>query len=334
MDVFDLTRPHHVEDPAWDAVEAARARVQAAWTQNDMSEAIGKAKELVETVAKVVAAAAGEPAADAMNFAPLVKRAQQALSRQPGANLSQDQNIRAMAQAAQTLATSIGPIRNSHGTGHGRDRLPDVVDEMATITVEAALLWSRWALRRLGHLLADYPNDLIAAVNTGTSRSELRERFQAAALAQQPEDIQQSVGVAFGQQAAGGYGNAVEVGVEPAIDGGFDQYPVGYRVGLLKGMLLTGGGFIGLTTYYTSWFVSLLISLPEETAEIVVEEGRQDVQDASWLSKWRGSTQIDPEAVVAAMRSEADRVPHDYRDRYVELCDALAAAADRSRVAI
>ena len=268
-------------------------------------------EELVETVAKVVSTAAGEPAGDAANFAPLVKRAQQALSRQPGADLSQDQNIRAISQAAQTLATSIGPIRNSHGTGHGRDRVPDVVDEMATITVEATLLWSRWALRRLGHLMADYPNELIAAVNMGTGRNELRERFYAAALAQQPEDIQQSVGVAFGQQAAGGYGNAVEVGVEPAIDGGYDQYPIGYRVGLLKGMLLTAGGHIGLTTYYTGWFVSLLISLPEQTAETVLEEGRQDIHDASWLSKWRGATQVDPEAVVGAMRDEAERVPQD-----------------------
>jgi hypothetical protein len=112
-----------------------------------------------------------------------------------------------MSQAAQTLASSIGPLRNSHGTGHGRDRVPDIVEEMATVTVEAALLWSRWALRRLGHLLADYPNDLIDAVNTATSRGRLREKFRAAAIAQQPEEIQQRIGVAFGQQAAGGFGS-------------------------------------------------------------------------------------------------------------------------------
>jgi len=35
---------------------------------------------------------------------------------------------------------------------------------MASVALESALLWTRWALRRLGHLLADYPNDLIDAV--------------------------------------------------------------------------------------------------------------------------------------------------------------------------
>ena len=166
--LFARSRPDHVEDHAWDAVEVSRARLQAAWDAGDLSEAIGKAKPLVEPSRRSSRLQPATLLGDAANFAPLVKRAQQALACQLGADLSQDQNIRAISQAAQTLATSIGPIRNSHGTGHGRDRDPDVVDEMATITVEAHPPWSRWALRRLGHLMADYPNELIAAVNMGT----------------------------------------------------------------------------------------------------------------------------------------------------------------------
>jgi len=330
MDLFELRRPDHIDDPSWAAIELAHQRLEGAWSRNDLPEAIGKSKELVETIAKIVVSATGETPGDVADFAPTVKRAQQALGRQPGADLSQDQNIRAMSQAAQTLASSIGPIRNSHGTGHGRDRVPDIVDEMATVTVEAALLWSRWALRRLGHRLADYPNDLIDAVNTGTSRDALREKFRAAAIAQQPDEIQQRIGVAFGQQAAGGFGNAVEVGVEPAIDGGYDEYPISYRVGLLKGMLLTVGGQIGITTFYATWFVSLVSSLPEPKAREILGQARADVMDATWPSTWRGSTAVSPASVVASMRGERARIPEVYRDVYDQLCEQLESVARHS----
>jgi hypothetical protein len=109
---------------------------------------------------------------------------------------------------------------------------------MASLSLESALVWSRWALRRLGHLLADYPNDLIAAVQTGTTRPVLREKFKAAALAQQPVEVQHRIGVAFGQQSAGGFGNATEVGVEPAVDGGYEgyeEYPIDYDAGSWRG---------------------------------------------------------------------------------------------------
>jgi len=331
MDLFDLRRPDHIEDPAWAAVELARSRLRGAWEGNDLPEVLGKAKELVETVARVVVGATGETAGDAADFTATVKRAQKSLARQPGVDLSRDQNLRAISQAAQTLATGIGPIRNSHGTGHGRDRVPDVVDEMATMTMEAALLWSRWALRRVGHVLADYPNDLIAAVGTGTSRNVLREKFEAAALAQQPAEVQLRIGVAFGQQAAGGFGNATEVGVEPALDGGYDEYPIDYRLGLLKGMLLTAGGHIGLTGSYAPRFVSLLTSLPEARAQVLLEQARGDVSDATWLDSWRGSTEVEPDAVVASLRQERERVPDGYRELFGSFCCELESAGRRSR---
>ena len=331
MDLFDLHRPDHIEDLAWAAVEVAQSRLCGAWERGDFQEVLGKSKEIVETVAKVVVGAAEETVGEAAHFSSLVKRAQKCLARQPGADLSQDQNLRSIANATQTLATSIGPIRNSHGTGHGRDRVPDVVDEMATVTMEAALLWSRWALRRLGHVLADYPNDLIAAVGTGTGRKVLRDKFAAAALAQQPAEVQLRIGVAFGQQAAGGFGNATAVGVEPAVDGGYDEYPIDYRLGLLKGMLLTAGGHIGLPEFYAPWYVSLLTSLPDESARVLLEGAMSDARDATWSERWRGSTEIQPRDVVAALRQEGERVPEGYRELFGSFCSELKTAGQRSR---
>lgn len=313
---------------AWEAIELARDRLQRAWDVHDLPEVVGKSKELVETVAKVTVEATEGTVADSIDFQPIVKAAQKALKRQPGSDLSQDQDLRAMAQAAQTIATSLAPIRNAYGTGHGRARIPDVAEEMATLSLESALVWCRWALRRLGHLLADYPNDLIAAVQTGTTRSVLREKFQAAALAQQPAEVQRRIGVAFGQQSAGGFGNATEVGVEPAVEGGYEDYPIDYRGGLLEGMLLTAGGAVGLTDFYAPWFVSLLASLPEPDARSVLQRLSEEVVDAPWIDLWRGSTQVTPADVVSALRIEGQRLPSGYADAFDTLCGELLQAGE------
>ncbi len=290
----------------------------------DHSEVVGKAKEFVETVAKVTVAAADRTLADNADFAGTVKAAHQSLKRQPGVDLSHDEALRAITQAIQTMATNLAPLRNNYGTGHGRAREPDVTVEMVSVTAEAALVWSRWALRRLGHLLADYPNDLIDAVHTGTTRNTLREKFRAAALSQQPVEIQHRIGVAFGQQSAGGFGNATEVGVEPAIDGGFDEYPIDYRCGLVEGMLLTGGGHVGLTTYYVPWFVSLLASLPEGDARALLVRLSDVVPGTPWLETWRGSTAVEPAEVVASLRVEGSRLPAGIADAFDSLTANLS----------
>lgn len=324
MDLFDIPRPEHLDNDGWEAVGSARSRLRLAWELKDFPEVVGKAKELVETVAKVVVAAADGTLADNADYGPTVKAAHQSLKRQPGVDLSQDEALRAITQATQTMATSLGPLRNTYGTGHGRARVPDVTVEMVTVTAEAALVWSRWALRRLEHLLADYPNDLIAAVQTATSRGVLREKFHATALSQQPVEVQHRIGVAFGQQSAGGFGNATEVGVEPAIDGGFDEYPIDYRRGLIEGMLLTGGGQIGLTTYYAPWFVSLLGSLPEQDGSALLEHLSAVASRAAWLEKWRGSTSVQPNEVVEALRAEGERLPTGLSEAFDSFCNKLA----------
>ncbi|MFB9238149.1 abortive infection family protein [Plantactinospora siamensis] len=332
MDLFELPRPEHVAQPAWDSIELALSRLRRAWEFDDLPDVVGKAKELVETVAKVTVEAAEGAVSDAVDFQPIVKAAQKALGRQPGADLSQDQNLRAMSQAAQTIATSLAPIRNGYGTGHGRARVPDVVVEMATLSLESALMWSRWALRRLGHLLADYPNELIASVQTGTSRKVLKEKFEASALAQQPSEVQHRIGVVFGQQSAGGFGNATEVGVEPAVEGGYDEYPIDYRRGLLEGMLLTGGGSVGLTGFYAPWFVSLLSSLPEREAQSALEALRESVTGAPWIGTWRGSTKVEPADVVSALRSEGERLHPGFAEPFQALCNELLHSGESAKL--
>lgn len=328
VDLYDLQRPDHIDDLAWDAIELGRDRLQRAWEIEDYSEVVGKAKDIVETVAKVVVAATEGTISDSTDYASVVKSAMKSLRRQPGTDLSQDQELRAMAQAAQTIATSIAPIRNSYGTGHGRARNPKVVAEMASMVLESALMWSRWAIRRLGHLLADYPNDLIEAVQTGTTRHTLRQKFVDTSLAQQPVEIQHRIGVAFGQQSAGGFGNATEVGVQPAIDSEIDEFPIDYRRGLLQGMLFTADGSIGLTDYYGQQFVTLLASLPQDAAEELLLDLGEQLVGASWIKSWRGTKDVEPEVVVAALREEASRLPDERKEPFDGFCNGLVSRTD------
>lgn len=327
MDIFELERPDHVEDPAWEAVEVARNRLSEAWDRRDCTDVVGKAKELVETIAKVVLTEAGDTVGDSADYPRVVKNAHSVLKRQPGPDLSSSSELKGMAQAAQTLATSLAPLRNKHGTGHGRARVPRVDIEMASVCMESAMLWSRWALRRLGCVLADYPNDLIDAVQSATGRSALHEKFVAATLSDQPEEIQRKIGVTFGQQSAGGFGNATAVGVDPAIDGGFEEYPVDYRNGLLEGMMLTDDGAVGLTDFFAPRFVSLLASLPESAARCVLHKLQRDVTDAPWQTTWRGSTS-SPADLISGLTRERVMLQGPILEDFDELCSLLQQSAN------
>ncbi|GAA1955219.1 hypothetical protein GCM10009798_13060 [Nocardioides panacihumi] len=331
MDVFDIKRPDHLDDEAWAAVSVARDRLSWAWQLDDGSDVIGRAKDLIETVAKVVLMAVDGTADDKMDLQPLLKKAQAALKFQPGPGLSHDEGVRAVAQAVQTMATQLGPIRNSYGTGHGRATNPDVGEELPALTLEAGLMWTRWALRRLGHVLADYPNDLIEAVGTGTSLVKLRKKFADAVLSQQPVEVQHRIGVAFGRQAAGGFGNAVSVGVAPVVDAGFDEYPVGYRCGVLEGMLLHSDGEIGLTNAHAPLFVSVFGSLPEGAARELAAGLRTRVVDAAWIDTWRGSPLVNaPTDVTATLRAEGAQLDGSHVEAFGELLASLDDSAMRA----
>lgn len=330
MDTPSLDRPEHLDDDSWRAIDVAQGRVRFARQMDDLAEVVGKSKELVETVARVVVLSTEGTVNEKLEFQPTVKAAHRALERQPGVGLANSEPLRAIAQSAQTLATSLAPLRNEFGTGHGRARVPDTAEETASLCVEASFLWSKWALRRLGHRLADYPNDLIAAVQTATSRDALRDKFAAADLPQQPAEVQHLIGVTFGRQSAGGFFNATEVGVEPAIDGGLDAYPLAYRQGLLEGMLLAAEGTVGLTDFYAKWFVSLVAALPEDEANDTLSQLAAKVDGADWIATWRGNTAVKPESVLDALRREGSRLQARHASSFEELIRRLSDAAARS----
>jgi hypothetical protein len=64
---------------------------------------------------------------------------------------------------------------------------------MTIIVTDATMLWCRWALRRLGHLLAGYPNLLRAELKTPVGRDRLQKHFDDVRLPHQPPDIQHAI---------------------------------------------------------------------------------------------------------------------------------------------
>ena len=201
---FELTRPLHLDDGLWESISSYRARFALACQSDDRPQIVGAGRDLIECVARCVLAATGETLGDHVKFPSLIDAAHKALNRQGGRDVSQSEEVKAIASAARAIAVSVAPIRNSVGTGHGRARLAPIDDEMATVVADATMLWCKWALRRLGHLLAGYPSKLIEQLHNSSNRSALQAAFNGVFLPTQPPDIQQRLGVIFGQSAVGG----------------------------------------------------------------------------------------------------------------------------------
>jgi hypothetical protein len=322
---FELARPDHVDQTTWDAIQQHRLRLEMAWNLGDRPAVVGAAKELIECVSSAVLVATEETIGDRAEYADRVNAAHKALARQPGQDVSQSPEIRSIAQSARTIATQVSAVRNRVGTGHGRAYSPQIDDEMLMVVTDGALLWARWALRRLGHLLAGYPNLLIQEVNGMTNRSKLQQHFDAVALPDQPPEIQQAVGVAFGRQGAGGFGIATDVGIDPALADDGTRFPADYRLGVGEGMLLGYSGQIGLIDFYVPRFVGVLAAVPPAQLVPWIEGMTSKVTQATWITQWRNNA-VDPPKTIAALEAAQVGLPVEAQTPFDRLRTALAFA--------
>jgi hypothetical protein len=124
VDDLDLVRPLGIDSRAWVAISSHRDRLNEARRGEDGSLTVGRAKELAECVARVVITERGQVAPAGADFPSDIDSAHAVLKRQPGADLSDDPDLRDLMQGAMKIVKSVGKIRNSHGSGHGRVREP------------------------------------------------------------------------------------------------------------------------------------------------------------------------------------------------------------------
>ncbi|MFZ0168073.1 MAG: abortive infection family protein [Candidatus Dormiibacterota bacterium] len=260
---------------------------------------VGAAKELVESVAKVVLELRGASFGSSIPFQDLVGQAHAALRRQPGIGLAGDPPVRDIAQAASTIAKSLGPLRNSHGTGHGRSRSPEIVAEHADIAADAALLWARWALRRVDHLVGGDIARLINDLQRGGlfHKGGLAQRLIDANLTELDPEDQRRLGIAVGRRAARGTFMVHNEGVLAALDDG--PWPVEYRAGLLEALFLDGDGNLRVGERDIPIALSL-IDLLEEDAPGVLKSLREHIQVAH---RAYGFDRDNAEAAAAGLAS-------------------------------
>jgi hypothetical protein len=123
---------------------------------NDGWQAIGYMKCVVESIARVTLEINGTPGAPE-KFESNVKTAHELLRSQPGRELAHEDPFGTMATQASKMAIALARARNEYGSGHGKPRVPQLAQEMVVLALDGGLLWSRWALRRLGFFVEGRP---------------------------------------------------------------------------------------------------------------------------------------------------------------------------------
>lgn len=261
--VLQIERPVGIPEQNWSAIQGHLDRLNIAIAGRDIPLVIGSAKELVESIAKVVCELRGKTLSNRADFSECVNAAHEELDRQPGKGLAIDRTIRDAAQAAKKIVCTIPETRNLYGTGHGRSFKPEVVDEVALVTIDSALLWGRWALRRLRYVIIGRPETLVNQLDNEHFRSGLlTEQLELANLGSLSPSDQRLIGLHVAWRALTGTFLVMEEGVEACVRSpDLKRWPEGYREGLLNGLLIAKSGAI----FTNTWAVKQLALLFQST---------------------------------------------------------------------
>lgn len=243
---FEVARPDYLGDEHWHSIDTELARLERALEARDDAQAIGDVKCLVEAVAKATLEIAGSPADSNASFDSTVGKAHGLLIRQPGDQLAYESEYGNLATQASKMAKNLGKIRNEFGGGHGRARQPHVRDEMVDLALDGGLIWTRWALRRLGLFSEGRPDALIRDLveeRQNFYSGTLTRRLQAANLPNLEERHQRALGVAVGQRAMQGTFVVRMGGVDPCLrSDDTETWPAAYRIGLTSGLWFAPDG--------------------------------------------------------------------------------------------
>jgi hypothetical protein len=304
--ILHLELPQGLEPDASVAINDPLQRLNRALAADDLPLVVGTCKDLAEAVAKVVLAARGVTTATNEDFPKLMTQAQAVLDRQPGQGLAADEAIRLAAQSALKAINYLPQLRNRVGTGHGRALAPEVAEEVALVSVDLAMMWCRWALRRLRYVILGRPENLITQLGTGTFyRGDLAARLEAAQLSQLPEPDQAALGIAVAHRAMRDTFLVMDEGVaQCAQSSDRTRWPPAYRRGLIMGLLINAEGQLETSPWAVEQIGLLLATIDDPVA--VLTEAAEKCQDA-WLAARLGTPQARND-VWSAMYSEEPRL--------------------------
>lgn len=239
---FELPRLEAVPEEQRQAILAETQRLDRALEHDDKPQAIGALKDLIESIARSVKELNGEAVGGGEDAAKVIKAAHELLRAQPGPSLSHDSRHSNIAASALKIVAQIPAARNAAGTGHGRATVPDITEDELTLMLDGALMWSRWALRRLDAFCLGRPIQLVDALKESTWTSgTLARRLAATNLTDEITAAQ--VGNAVGRRAAGGTFTVYRDGITtPANSEDLQTWPVAYRRAAARALMFDTAG--------------------------------------------------------------------------------------------
>jgi Abortive infection C-terminus len=136
----------------------------------DLEQAIGSAKELIESTAKLVLDDRSVAYSKNDDVTVLIHRAQEALGLSPAKapTIGPDggASIKRILGGASSVAIGVAELRNQYGTGHGQGRLRTGLGQRhAHLAVNAAFMWCQLMLETLADPNAPWRKQTAAAKN-------------------------------------------------------------------------------------------------------------------------------------------------------------------------
>ena len=307
-----LARPAGLGEGEWAAITEAESRLLRAQSGSDAPLTVGCAKDLCETIAKVVIAERGG-IASGDDLPDLVNAAHKLLAFQPGEDIANDPDSRQIAAGLKSIVLGRGAMRNRHGTGHGRATPSGITGEHAELSFESALLWAKWALRRLEPYIAGEVTALVRDLDGETfRRGDLARRLKFANLPRLSAADQRRVGIAVARRASGGTFVVAEDGVEAVRPDDSGAWPPAYVEGLVAGLFFHPNGYLDVGGWGIGESARLIASLPEP--EEVIRRLAERVRAAT-TSRHIGADEDVRRAVIEAFRRTSDVLRDDEQRR-------------------
>ena len=158
---FSLVSLDNLSDAS--AIRQQLDRIQRA-VLDDPALAVGSAKELVESAAKVVLTERGLPVDDRADLPALIRDAQQALGLHPssaGPGPDSSAAVKKILGSVSGIAIGLAELRNrGYGTGHGPASAPvGLAARHARLAVNAAVTWCQLMLDTLADPAAPWRKD-------------------------------------------------------------------------------------------------------------------------------------------------------------------------------
>lgn len=143
--------------PDSSAIKENLNRLRSQLSLGDSAAAIGTAKDLIESTAKVILAAERQPIANNEDLPSLIKRVHKIVNLHAKTVNNIDPSLQSAVKkirgGLQSVALGVVDLRNAAGTGHGRVTVgtSDLPDE-ARLSAEAAVTWIRSILAAYARL--------------------------------------------------------------------------------------------------------------------------------------------------------------------------------------